>query len=68
MFIFKVAAVAAAAAGPTSLKHKGNEGHYTVMEEEWESADGMESIKRGAGRSAAQRRNKTENCSLKGRG
>lgn len=64
MFISKVVA---ATAGPTSLKHKGNEGHYTVMEEEWESADGLETIKRGAGRSAAERDNQSEKCSLNGR-
>lgn len=56
MFISKVAA---ATAGPTSLKHNGNEGHYTVMEGGRESADGLETIKRGASRSAAERDNKT---------
>lgn len=54
MFIPKVAA---ATAGPTSLKHKGNEGHYRVMEEESQSVDELETIKRGVG--AAERDNTT---------
>lgn len=56
MFIPKPAAPTA---GPTSLKHKGNEGHYAVMEEEWESVDELETIRQGGSKSAAERDNKT---------
>lgn len=52
---------------PTSLKHKGNEGHYTEMEEESKSMDEMETIKQGAKKRAADRNNKT-GYSLNGRG